>query len=72
MNDNRIASVLKSGIASFGARGKSHEDALLDRILAEVEFEHELGDDVLELLSAAGDLSAMQGYDPHEPTPMGR
>lgn len=59
MSERKMAQVLKRGIGGFGARQKRHEDELLARILNEVDFEHEIADDQLDLLAAAGDVDAI-------------
>ena len=59
MSENQIAMALKRGIGGFRARRKEHEDELLARIFEEFDFEREISDDELELLSAAGDVDAM-------------
>lgn len=61
MSDKKMASVLKNGIGAFKPRRAEHEDELLQRIFAEVDFAYELEDDELEFLAAAGDVDAMLG-----------
>ncbi len=56
MNDEKLMNVLKRGIAGFANNTEDASEALLGRIMNEVDFPKELDDDMLDMLAAAGDV----------------
>lgn len=68
MNEQQIEAIVKRGMEAFGKEADRHSEALLTRILNEVDFGHgseprELRDTDLDMLAAAGDLSGLLGDD---------
>lgn len=59
MDEERLAGVLKRGIARFADGTEDASEDLLERIMAEVKFAREIDDDDLEFLAAAGDIDML-------------
>ena len=54
MKDEKLINVLRRGIAGFANNTEDASEALLGRIMHEVDFPKELDDDMLDMLAAAG------------------